>query len=426
MRRLGAIAAAVTALGMGAMVVTGSVARGGSDATFAVIFDDARGLVPGQLVKIAGAQAGTIQRVTVTPGFKARIVATVSSQFLPFHRDATCSIRPQGLIGENYVECDPGSAATSPLPASNGQPPTVPVSHTTEPVSLLDLFGIFNAPTRQRLTVLINELGISTAARGQDINQILRRANPTLGLARQVIRILSGQRGQLAAIVDATNKLAANGAGHTAALQRFLDRAAGLSARTAGHSGSLAQAVRRLPGMLAVTQPALRQLDTVAVDGTPLVRQIHAAVPALDRVASDLGPFVSAARPGLAQLGAAVSHTLPALRASGPLLRTLRRYGDRSRTGTLLSARLFANLERHGFAENFLSVAYYIGASLARFDATSHMLAILLVSPNNGACGNYATTPVPGCSAHYGSQPSYAAPAAGGRALTGLANYLLR
>ena len=36
------------------------------------------------------------------------------------------------------------------------------------------------------------------------------------------------------------------------------------------------------------------------------------------------------------------------------------------------------------------------------------MLAILLLAPDNGVCGNYATTPVPACSAHYGSQSAYA------------------
>src|SRR5205085_9941946 len=114
-----------------------------------------------QRVKSAGAQAGTIVNVVVTPDFKARIEATVAGRFLPFHRDATCTIRPQGLIGENYVECDPGSANTAALRSSDGVAPTVPVSRTTEPVSLLDLFNIFNQPTRQRLTVLINELGIA-------------------------------------------------------------------------------------------------------------------------------------------------------------------------------------------------------------------------------------------------------------------------
>ncbi|HUE28750.1 MAG TPA: hypothetical protein VMP89_18390, partial [Solirubrobacteraceae bacterium] len=81
-------------------------------------------------------------------------------------------------------------------------------------------------------------------------------------------------------------------------------------------------------------------------------------------------------------------------------------------------------LQRHGFFENFYSVMYYIAASLSRFDSTSHLLSLLLVAPQNGTCGRYATTPTPGCSAHYGSQPAYTPERE--QPLSGLADYLLK
>jgi ABC-type transporter Mla subunit MlaD len=416
MRRLAATTVALAAAAIVVALALGAPAQGSQSGRFDVIFDDARGLVAGQLVKIAGAQAGTIDNVVVTPDFKARIEATVDSRFLPFHQDASCTIRPEGLIGENYVECDPGSATSPPLRSVNGMAPTVPVRRTTEPVSLLDLFNIFNQPAQERLTVLVNELGIATAARGQDINAVLRRANPSLQLAQQVIGILNRQRSQLATVADATNTLAANGAGHTTDVQDFLDQAAGLTALAARHSSSLSQAIKRLPGMLAAAQPALSRLDTVAVDGTPLVNQIHAGVPSVSRLSQDLGPFVQAARPGLAKLGAAISRAIPALDDTAPLLKTLRTYADRSKSGTLLTAKLFENLQQHGFIENFLSILYYIGSSLSRYDDTSHMLAISLIAPDNGLCGNYATTPVPVCSAHYGKQAAFTTDATTGKA----------
>jgi ABC-type transporter Mla subunit MlaD len=311
------------------------------------------------------------------------------------------------LIAENYIDCDPGTPGSPPLKASGGHPPTVPVANTTEPVSLLDLFNMFNLPTRDRFQAIIDELGVATSGRGDDLNDILRRANPTLALTRQAISILARQRRQLATIVDATNTIAAQAATHSGDLQSFLDRSAALSSLTASHHDPLSQAIARLPGLLAAAQPALAQLDTVAVQGTPLVQQIHRAVPSLNQVSSDLGPFVAAAKPGLAKLQVALKHTIPALRESTPLVKALRSYTHRSLPGTLLFGRLVTNLQRHGFFENFLSVTYYIAASLARFDGTSHLLSILLVGAKNGACGNYATKPVAGCSAHFGSQPAY-------------------
>lgn len=407
MRRVAVIALGTAAVAALVVLLGHSSGPSASTARFDVIFDDARGLVGGQLVKVAGARAGSIDTVVLTSGFKARIEASIDRRFMPFHQNATCTIRPEGLIAENYLQCDPGTPGSPVLQPSGGHPPTVPVTQTTEPVSLLDLFNTFNLPTRQRMAVILDELGIATAGRGEDLNQILLRANPTLGLARQAISILTRQRAQLQTLIDSSDTLAAQGAAGRAELQRFLDQGAALSSLTAAHSSALSQSIARLPALLAATKPSLDQLDAVATQGTPLLQQLTAAAPSLDRVASDLGPFAAAAKPGLSKLSAALSQAIPAIRKSTPLIGTIRAYSDRSKASTALAGKLFPNLQRHGFTESFLSVLYYTAASLARFDSTSHILPLFLLAPNNGACASYATTPVQGCSAHYGAQPTY-------------------
>jgi ABC-type transporter Mla subunit MlaD len=399
---------AASALASGLVLALSTGAQGSSSGTFYVIFDDARGLIAGQLVKVAGAKAGTIENVTLTRDYKARIQASIGSQFLPFHQDASCTIRPQGLIAENYVECDPGTANSPALRGPGGAPPVVPVTHTTEPVSLQDLFNIFDLPTRERIAVLIDELGIGTAAEGSSFNEILRRANPALQLADQAISILSRQRAQLAQTIDATDRIAAQAAAHTGAVKAFVQRAAQVSRTTAGHHGQLSEAIARLPGLLAQAQPALASTDEIARNGAPLLGQLRAAAPFLDRVDRDLEPFVQAALPGLDRLAGAIRVAIPAIHAVTPVLGSVHSYLKRSLPTTKLFARLSENLQRHGFVENFLSVAYYVGAALARHDSISHVLSVLLVGPGPLACGNYATTPLAGCSRHYGTQSAYA------------------
>jgi len=415
MRRLIAVALLLVTAGALSAALLGASAQGSSSSQIDAIFDDAKGLVGGQVLKIAGAQAGTIDNVVLTKNYKARIEMSVDSRFMPFKQDANCTILAEGLISENYVECDPGSAGSPPLKASGGFPPTVPVNHTSEPVSLLDLFDIFNLPTRERFTVLVNELGIGTAGEGQNINSILLRANPALSLARQVIGILDSQLAQLATAVDATSTVAASLSRNTAGLQNFLTNAATLTETTSAHDSNLALTVNRLPGLLAAAQPALSELNTVAVDGTPLVQQIHASVPSLNRVANDLGPFVAAAKPGLQKLGAALSKAIPAIRDATPLIKEVRSYSHNSLASTKLTGQLFTNLQQKGFVENFLSIFYYLAAAMSRFDATSHMLGFALLAPNNGTCTLYATTPVAGCSSNFGgaSAPSIAGGSAG-------------
>jgi ABC-type transporter Mla subunit MlaD len=382
---------------------------GGSAATarFDVIFDDARGLVSGQLVKVAGARAGSITDVAVTSDFKARIEATIERRFEPLHRDATCTIRPEGLIAENYLECDPGSRRSPVLRGSDGHPPTIPVTHTTEPVSLLDLFNTFNLPTQQRVAVLLNELGIATAARGEDLNQILLRANPTLAQARQVIGILERQHLALSSILDSTDTLTAEITAHLPALKGFINRSGALTTLLASHRGPLTAAIARLPALLHELHPALQQVDAVARNGTPLLNQLRAAAPSLDRVEKDLGPLAQAAAPALPKIAQAVKVAIPAIRAATPLIDAVANYAQRSLGSTELTSQLYKNLQRHGFSEYFLSVIYYVATSLARFDGTSHVLPLMLMAPDGGRCGNYATKPIAACTAHYGSHPPY-------------------
>jgi ABC-type transporter Mla subunit MlaD len=440
-RRLAAIFLALAASGALAFVIASGSAQGSSSSalianasakasstsTFAVIFDDARGLIAGQLVKVAGAQAGTIKNVTVVKqgrgantSFKAKIEGSIDSKFMPFHANATCTIRPQGLIAENYLECDPGSPPAPVIKSRGGQPPTVPVQNTTEPVSLLDLFNIFNAPTRQRFALILNELGIGTAGEGENFNDILYRANPALKLANQVIGILARQSAQLKTLIDATNTIAQEGANHTAALQSFLDQAAALTSTTAAHRSNLELAINRLPRLLAVAQPSLSQLDVVAREGTPLVKQLGVAAPYLNKVSIDLGPFVTQAKPGLARLSSALDIAIPAIKHATPLVAALNSYTTRSLPKTQLSGKLFTSLQHAGFLENFLGIIYYVGAGISRFDQTSHLLDFAIENIQNGACTQYATTPVPGCGANYGSA-SASATASAARAGTGSA-----
>ncbi len=416
MRRLAAIFLALAAAGALAAVLQSASAQGSSTATFAVVFDDARGLVAGQLVKVAGAQAGTIKNVTVvkqgsggSTSFKAKVEGTIDSKFMPLHANATCTIRPQGLIAENYLECDPGSPPSPSLESKGGQPPTVPVQNTTEPVNLLDLFNIFNAPTRERFALILNELGIGTAGEGQNFNDILYRANPALKLAKQVIGILTRQSAQLQTLIDATNTIVQEGANHTGAVQSFLDQAAAISSTTAAHRSNLQLAINRLPRLLAVAQPSLAQLDVVAREGTPLVQQLGVAAPYLNKVSTDFGPFVRQARPGLAKLSVALTKAIPAIKHATPVVAALNSYTSRSLAKTKLSGKLFTSLQHAGFIENFLGIVYYVGASIARFDQTSHLLDFAIENIQNGACIPYATTPVQGCGANYGSAPASAA-----------------
>jgi hypothetical protein len=59
------------------------------------------------------------------------------------------------------------------------------------------------------------------------------------------------------------------------------------------------------------------------------------------------------------------------------------------------------SLKARGVPEGLLSFLYYGTAATARFDRFSHILPSYQIA---GTCQQYATTPVAGCDAHFGSE----------------------
>lgn len=404
-RRLLVAVSVVAAIAAGIVLLASgrSGSSGGDRYEVDVIFDHARGLIPGQLVQVAGGRVGKIEKVAVSEDFKARISLSVDKRFAPFREDASCSIRPQGLIAENYVQCDPGTADAPELRGSGGKPPTVPVERTTLPVNLTDLFELWNVPTRDRLAVLVSELGIATAARGADINAILRRANPALGKARKVIRLLLDQRTELLSAIDDSDRALARLVPHADGTRRLLRRAAAVLTRTGRRSSDVAASIERLPRLLRAARPALERLGEVSAAGIPLLAQINRSAPALLRLTYDGPRLARVARPTLARLAPVLNNGAGVVKRSLPLARALRIYARQSLPSAKLVGRLLPNLNEQGFPDNLMRFLFYAALATSRFDDTSHILPAHI---DFTECAQYATEPVEGCSANYSTTPA--------------------
>src|SRR3954447_1980160 len=116
MRRL--LTGGLLMLGLVGAAVFGVAAKdgGGSGYEIRAVFDDVASAVPGEDVKIAGAKIGKVGNMDVTPDHKASVELQIDDTgFTPFRSDAHCTIRPQSLIGEKFVECDPGAPPSRQL-----------------------------------------------------------------------------------------------------------------------------------------------------------------------------------------------------------------------------------------------------------------------------------------------------------------------
>src|SRR5205085_6172580 len=213
------LSVAIAIAGVAFLLIAGGASSGSpSGATYKIELDNAFGTVTGADFKVAGVRAGTIKSIdlcyTVHPsGCQNRLHALVTVQvtekgFGFFHSDAFCQSRPQSLIGEYFIECDPGHSG--PVLKSGS---TIPVTRTesTIPADLVN--DIMRLPYRQRLSLIINELGAAVAGRSEDLGTALRRAVPALTQTDNLLNVLANDSHtlqQLTANSDAVNTAPVN------------------------------------------------------------------------------------------------------------------------------------------------------------------------------------------------------------------------
>jgi ABC-type transporter Mla subunit MlaD len=409
-------APAVVALLLVAAAVAALVALRGGEEPYRVraIFDNAGFVIPGEDVKVAGVRVGVVEAVEVTPDARAAIVLRIEEPaFRDFRADAACRVRPQSLIGERFVECEPtqpraaGADVPPPLRLTGDGERLLPVENTATTVDLDLINGIMREPYRERLSIILNSLGTGLAGRGRDLNAVIRRADPALREVDEVLAILARQNERLAALAADADTVLAPLARERRRVASAVGEIGEVATATAERRADLEATVRRLPRFLAELRPTLRRLGALAEESTPVLADVGAVAPEINTAVRELGPFSDAATTALVSLGRAGERSIPAVEAARPLAVDLAALGRAARPvgGTL--AGLLGSFQRSGGIESAMDFLFYGVAAINGYDAYGHYLRASLIV---NQCSNYAVAPVAGCSANF------RAPAAGGSA----------
>ena len=386
---------ALIALGLIVVAIAVAVIRGPSSASskgpylVRAVFDDASFAARGEDVRIAGANVGSIQTLGVTSGKKAAVtIAITDNRFAPFHDDATCAIRPQSLIGEEYVDCTPGTASAARLPRIDSGPGTgtyyLPVTRTSSPIDSDIVQNISTQPVRQSLALIINEFGTGLAARGSDLNAVIHRANPALGNTDKVLKILAGQNKTLAQLATDSNTVLGPLARERRRISGFITQANTTAVASATRAQAISQTFRKFPGYLAQLRPLMTSLG-------------HSAS-ALGQQFANLTPFAKQARSALINLGAAAHTSQPSLLATQPLANRLRSLGDAGAPTASNLQKLLTSVDSTGGIEQLMRLLFNGAIAGNGFNSLSHYVRDEALT---SSCTNYATSAVPGCASTF-------------------------
>jgi ABC-type transporter Mla subunit MlaD len=415
-RRLALIGVALIAVAVVAIVLVNSSSGGGDPYQVRAIFDNASFAVQGEDVRIAGAPVGTISSLAVTSGKRAAVTITIGrAGFTPFHANASCAIRPQSLIGEKYIDCNPGTSNTPVLTKITHGPGTgtyyMPVAHTSSPVDTDLVQNIYRQPVRQWFGIILNEFGTGLAARGTDLNEVIHRANPALGYTDEVLKILAKQNRQLAQLARDSDAVLTPLARDRQAIRQWVLTANTTSVATAQQAVNTARSFHLLPSFLQQLRPLLADLGGLADQATPVLNASTQAAPALAQqyqlLASYRGAsgFADVARRSLISLGSAAQKQGPLLVSTIPLDRQLLAFGKAGVPAFTNLDKLTSSLDRTGGIEQLMALLFNGTVAVNGFDSSGHYIRTEALV---GGCTAYSKLTVGGCSANFTHQTTAA------------------
>ncbi len=320
MRRI--LVGAAVLLAVGAFLVLTLGASGGtSSPTYNIELDNAFGLTAGADFKVAGVTSGSIKSINLcytdpqahcqNPLHALVGVQANTRGFGQFRSDAFCQSRPQSLIGEYFVDCEPGTTGTVLKPGS-----TIPASHTQSTIPADLVQNIMRLPYRQRFSIIVNELGAAVAARSEDLQTALRRADPALAQTDNLLALLASDAHTIQQLnVNADSVITAL-ANSSTSVQRFIEEANRTATISATQAPAIEASWKKLPAFLEQLKPALQKLGAAADAQVPVFQNLNAASANLTTFFHELAPFSRESVPSLKSLGQASAVGKPAVQAA--------------------------------------------------------------------------------------------------------------
>ena len=388
-----------------------ATAAGGSSGGYTVraIFDDAGNLVISENVKIDGVKVGTVGTVTPTPNGRAAVTLRIENPgFQDFRTDATCTIEPQALIGEKYVNCLPTQqrAEGAPLPPPLPRIPAgegageylLPVTQTSSPVGVDLLSDIGHLPENQRLTIILNELGTGFAGRGSDLNAVLHRSNPALRELEKVLGILASENKVLGNLAEEGNRALVPLVRERKQFSEFFAQSSTVAAATARHNAELATNLHEFPTFVRLLRPYLKRLEAFAEQSIPTFTDLGIAAPGINRTFQNIGPFSTSATQYFQSFGKSSKKIGKALVGSEPLLHHVEALGSAAKPFAKSFSELFSSLRATGGIERLLDFIFMGAGDINGYDALGHFTRAVAIG---NKCVAYKVALEPECRANF-------------------------
>ncbi len=291
-------------------------------------FEDAFPLVEGMNVRVGGAIAGSVGKISVNDDGVAEVVLLLKDKTKSPKADASAAIRQQDTTGDSYVAFDPGRSGR-PLPEVDGQPMIAcsgkgdqRCPRTLVAPRLDDLLNAFGPAERTGIQLTLSELARAVDGRGADLNRAAIDLRPGLAAANRALVDVNRQNKALRDFIGDAHAVTSQAARRRTSLARSIDALAATLEVTAAETQSLDQGLERLPAAVRQGRRTMAAVGRTATAARPLAVELRDGAPqlatALDRAPSflsDLRSFLGRARPTLVDTRRLLRAGAPAIEA---------------------------------------------------------------------------------------------------------------
>jgi phospholipid/cholesterol/gamma-HCH transport system substrate-binding protein len=288
---------------------------------FEAVVPNAVELVPGANVREAGVDVGTVTGIS-NRGDSAVIGMALNKKYAPIYKNATVRVATKTLVGENYVDIDPGDADSGPVPA-NG---VLAISQAQDSVQLDQILSTFTPARQAQLRKLLAGLGGGLGNSGPQLNATLDALSSTAQAAAPVAQALSDQSQQLASLVDNLGQVFTALGQDSSGIQTFVTAGTRSAVAVSSRDAALRATLKDLPPTISTVRNVAGHLASVGTAADPVLDNLGAALddltPALRALPSAGAATVSALQ-RLHQVTPVASKLVTALRNTAPTAEAL-------------------------------------------------------------------------------------------------------
>lgn len=255
--------------------------------TVTALFANGSQLVGGDDVTISGVRVGRVESLEPASN-GARAVLQIGEQYAPLYRDARAMVKSKNLLGEAYVELTRGSPGSGPKPDGG----LIDRDHTLTPVELSQVLDVLDPDTRDRLVLLINNLGEAVQGRGQDLNASAGDLKVVAQSLETIAQAVAGENSDLDTLVPSLRKVLDTLAAWHSQLRQLIGDWDSLMKELAAKESNLQDLFVQEDRVMAILDAAL----------SPNARQLHDAIAAGPALLGQADAYTSNAQVAFGQI----------------------------------------------------------------------------------------------------------------------------